>query len=355
MADIQKAIIYKGPGEFAYEERPVPEVEQGDDVKIKVYGCAVCGTDVNIFATPQKHPCKKDIIFGHEFCGEVAAVGAQVTKLKPGDKVIIDPHGPCGRCDNCLAGLPEACDEVFLGPDSGFDGQALTMGVFADGGLTNYVVLPQKCVYKVGADAKPELMGMAEPLAGCGYALEKLNVHVGDTACVLGAGPIGLMFTALLKASGCRKIIVSEPIEYRRKKALEVGATCVVNPEQEDVGKIVLAETENLGVDHCIEAVGGLIPDCIEYVRPRGKVLQYGHDELVRPEIPVGTLLKKEVEIHGGFLGKYYMRMVGQIIEDGVLPLEKILTHVIPASRYKEAIELASSYQCGKIFVSIDF
>ena len=95
--------------------------------------------------------------------------------------------------------------------------------------------------------------------------------------------------------------------------------------------------------------------DCIEYVRPRGKVLQYGHDELVRPEIPVGTLLKKEVEIHGGFLGKYYMRKVGQIIEDGVLPLEKILTHVIPASRYKEAIELASSYQCGKIFVSIDF
>ena len=355
MADMQKAIIYKGPGAFAYEERPIPEVTRCDDVKIKIYGCAVCGTDVNIFATPQKHPCKPDIIFGHEFCGEVVETGSLVTGVKPGDKVIIDPHGPCGFCDNCLAGLPEACEHVFLGPESGYEGQALTNGVFADGGLTNYVVLPEKCVYKVGRDTKPELMGMAEPLAGCGYAVEKLNVHVGDTACVLGAGPIGLMFVALLKASGCRKIIVSEPIRYRREKALEIGATRVVNPEEENVGKIVMEETENLGVDHCIEAVGGLIEECIEYVRPRGKVLQYGHDELVRPEIQVGTLLKKEVELHAGFLGKYYMRKVGQIIEAEILPLDKILTHVIPASKYQEALDLAASYQCGKIFVTIDF
>ena len=162
------------------------------------------------------------------------------------------------------------------------------------------------------------------------------------------------MFTALLKASGCRKIIVSDPVEYRRNKALEIGATKVVNPDTEDVGKVVSEETEGLGVDHCIEAVGPLIQDCIDYVRPRGKVLQYGHDELARPQIEVGTLLKKEVELHSGFLGKYYMRKVGQIIESGILPLEKILTHVIPASRYQEALDLAASYQCGKIFVSMD-
>ena len=354
MTKMQKAIIYKGPGTFAYEERPIPEIRHCDDIRIKIYGCAICGTDVNIFATPQKHPCKEDIIFGHEFCGEVEQVGSAVTNLKIGDKVIIDPHGPCGYCDNCLAGLPEACENVFIGADSQFEGQALSMGVFADGGLTRYAVLPAKFAYKVGPDTKPELMGVAEPLAGCGCALEKLNVHVGDTACVLGAGPIGLMFIALLKASGCRKIIVSDPVEYRRNKALEIGATRVVNPDTEDVGKVVSEETDGLGVDHCIEAVGPLIQDCIDYVRPRGKVLQYGHDELARPQIEVGTLLKKEVELHSGFLGKYYMRKVGQIIESGILPLEKILTHVIPASRYQEALDLAASYQCGKIFVFMD-
>ena len=108
MAKMQKAIVYKGPGHFAYEDRPIPEIKDKNDVKIRSYGCSVCGTDVNIFATPQKHPCKPDIIFGHEFCGEVAEVGEGVTNLKPGDKVVIDPHGPCGECENCLAGLPES-------------------------------------------------------------------------------------------------------------------------------------------------------------------------------------------------------------------------------------------------------
>ena len=141
MTKMQKAIIYKGPGTFAYEERPIPEIRHCDDIRIKIYGCAICGTDVNIFATPQKHPCKEDIIFGHEFCGEVEQVGSAVTNLKIGDKVIIDPHGPCGYCDNCLAGLPEACENVFIGADSQFEGQALSMGVFADGGEVRYVEL----------------------------------------------------------------------------------------------------------------------------------------------------------------------------------------------------------------------
>lgn len=120
MANTQKAIIYKEPGTFAYEDRPIPEIQHGGDVKIKIYGCSICGTDVNFFATPQKHPCKEDIIFGHEFCGEVAEVGEGVTNLKPGNKVVIDPHGPCGECENYLAGLPEACQHVS------------SRGVFAD-------------------------------------------------------------------------------------------------------------------------------------------------------------------------------------------------------------------------------
>ena len=235
MAKMQKAIVYKGPGHFAYEDRPIPEIQNKNDVKIKSYGCSICGSDINIFAVPQRHPCAPDIIFGHEFCGEVVEVGADVTNLKPGDKVVIDPHGPCGKCDNCLAGLPEACQNVSC------------CGVWTDGGLTNYVVMPAQFCYKVAPETKPELMGVAEPLAGCGCALEKLNVHVGDTACVLGAGPIGLMFIALLKANGCRKIIVSEPIEHRRELALKIGATRVVNPDTEDLVKIVKEETDGLG------------------------------------------------------------------------------------------------------------
>lgn len=342
MAKMQKAIVYKGPGHFAYEDRPIPEIQNKNDVKIKSYGCSICGSDINIFAVPQRHPCAPDIIFGHEFCGEVVEVGADVTNLKPGDKVVIDPHGPCGKCDNCLAGLPEACQNVSC------------CGVWTDGGLTNYVVMPAQFCYKVAPETKPELMGVAEPLAGCGCALEKLNVHVGDTACVLGAGPIGLMFIALLKANGCRKIIVSEPIEHRRELALKIGATRVVNPDTEDLVKIVKEETDGLGADHCVEAVASMLTDCVPLVRPHGKILQFGHDELSHPEFPVAELLKNEIEVYGGYLGKYYMRKVAQIIESGILPLDKIVTDVIPASRYQEALDLAASRQCGKVFVSMD-
>ena len=270
-------------------------------------------------------------------------VGEGVTNLKPGDKVVIDPHGPCGECDNCLAGLPEACENVSC------------CGVWMDGGLTEYVVMPKQYCYKVAPETKPELMGVAEPLAGCGCALEKLNIHVGDTACVLGAGPIGLMFVALLKANGCRKIIVSEPIAYRRDLAMKIGATRVVNPEEEDLRAIVKEETDGLGADVAVEAVASMMADCVYLVRPHGKILQFGHDELSRPEFPVAELLKNEIEVYGGYLGKYYMRKVAKIIESGILPLDQIVTHVIPASRYQEALDLAASRQCGKVFVAIDF
>lgn len=157
-----------------------------------------------------------------------------------------------------------------------------------------------------------------------------------------------------LKANGCRKIIVSEPIEHRRELALKIGATRVVNPDTEDLVKIVKEETDGLGADHCVEAVASMLADCVPLVRPHGKILQFGHDELSHPEFPVAELLKNEIEVYGGYLGKYYMRKVAQIIESGILPLDKIVTDVIPASRYQEALDLAASRQCGKVFVSMD-
>ena len=94
-----QSIIYKGPGKFAIEDRPKPIIKKADDVMIKVLGVCICGTDINIFATTKKHPSRPGIIFGHEFCVQVVEVGEAVTSLKPGDKVIVDPHGPCGYCD----------------------------------------------------------------------------------------------------------------------------------------------------------------------------------------------------------------------------------------------------------------
>ncbi|MDL2234712.1 alcohol dehydrogenase catalytic domain-containing protein [Christensenellaceae bacterium OttesenSCG-928-L17] len=345
-----KAIIFKSPGVYAYEERPKPEIKKPDDILLKILGVGICGTDLHILMNPPMHPAQPDIIFGHEFCGQVEAVGSAVTGLRPGDKVIVDPHPPCGYCDNCRSNRPEMCENLFLHGE-GIEGQAATRGIFQDGGLTDYAVIPAGSAYKIHPDTPFQHMALAEPLSCTGYGIEKLKMQAGETVCILGAGPIGQLFVALAKANGATKIIVSEPHQYRREKALRCGATRVVDPTKENLKKVCLEETGGLGVDHCIEAVGQFLMTAIDMVRTGGKVLMFGHDETAAPPIKLGELVKKEVEVHGCFLGKYYFEKAARIIESGILPLDEIATHVLPLSRYEEGLELLRNGQALKVIM----
>ncbi|MDL2259206.1 alcohol dehydrogenase catalytic domain-containing protein [Eubacteriales bacterium OttesenSCG-928-K08] len=345
-----KAIIFKRPGEFAYEERPIPEIKNPTDIRLKILGVGICGTDLHILMDPPMHPAEPGIIFGHEFCGQVESVGSAVVNLKPGDKVIVDPHPPCGYCDNCRSNRPEMCENLFLHGE-GIEGQAATRGIFKDGGLTSYAVIPAGSAYKIAQDTPFARMALAEPLSCTGYGIEKLKIQAGETVCILGAGPIGQLFTALAKANGATKVIVSEPHQYRREKALECGATRVVDPTKEDLKAICLEETNGIGVDHCIEAVGQFLMTAIDMVRTGGKVLMFGHDESAAPPIKLGELVKKEVEVHGCFLGKYYFEKVARIIESNILPLDVIASHVLPLSKYQEGLDLLRAGKALKVIM----
>ena len=345
-----KAIIFKKPGEYAFEDRPIPEIKDPGDIRIKILGVGICGTDLHILMDPPLHPAEPEIVFGHEFCGQVESVGSDVTNLKPGDKVIVDPHPPCGYCDNCRSNRQEMCLNLFLHGE-GIEGQAATRGIFLDGGLTSYAVIPAGSAYKIAQDTPFQRMALGEPLSCVGYGIEKLNIQAGETVCVIGAGPIGQLFVALAKANGATKIIVSEPHKYRREKALLFGATRIVDPTTEDLIAICKEETGGLGVDHCIEAVGQLLMTAIDAVRTCGKVLMFGHDESVAPPIKLGELVKKEVEVHGCFLGKYYYEKAARIIESNILPLDELVTHTLPLDRYQEGLDLLSAGQALKIVI----
>lgn len=346
-----KAIIFKKPGVFAYEERPKPEIRNGNDIIIKVLGVGICGTDLHILTDPPMHPAKPDIIFGHEFCGQIVETGADVRGLVPGDKVIVDPHPPCGCCDNCRSDRPEMCTTLYCQQGTPFFEHGETRGLFRDGGLASYARIPAHSAYKVAPDTPYELMALAEPLSCVGYAIEKLNIQAGETVCILGAGPMGLLFAAMAKANGATKIIVSEPHEYRREKALTCGATRTVNPSKEDLRRVCLEETDGLGVDHCIEAVGQLLSTAIDVIRPNGKVLMFGHDETAHPEIRLAEIVRKEVQIYGGFLGKYYFEKTARIIESGILPLEQVVSHVLPLSEYQKGLDLLRTGQALKVVI----
>ena len=112
-----------------------------------------------------------------------------------------------------------------------------------------------------------------------------------------------------------------------------------------------MEETGDIGVDHCIEAVGAEIVTAINVIRNEGKILQFGHDETARPEIPLAKILKKEIELFGGFLGKYYFEKTARIIENGNLPLNEIVTNTFPLSKFQDALNLLRRREGIKVII----
>jgi threonine 3-dehydrogenase len=237
--------------------------------------------------------------------------------------------------------LYESCSE---------EGHPDTIGIFSPGAFAEFVVVPRQSLYRVSPTVPMKIAALAEPLTCVINASQKLSVKPGDYVVILGAGPIGLLFTMMMRANGASKIIVSEPSEYRRTAALDCGADIVVDPSKEDLMSVVKVEM-GTGADVCIEAVGPLLPNAIEIVRAGGKVLQFGHDETVTPQIPVGALLKKEIEVHGAFIGKLSFEKTVRIMESGKLPLEKIVSHVIPMTEIHNGIDILRRGEGLKIVV----
>jgi threonine dehydrogenase-like Zn-dependent dehydrogenase len=307
----------------------------------------ICGTDLHILQVPPAHPAKQDIILGHEFTGEIVELGDGITDFSQGESVLIDPHPGCGVCAACKRGEPDRCIPLFQGA---VPGHCATIGIFSDGGMTDYAVLPRQSLYKVSPRVPSHIAALAEPLSCVINAFDKLSMRPGESVVVLGAGPIGLLFTSLFKAAGAAKLIISEPSEYRRKAALDCGATAVVDPQEEDLSKVLARELPD-GPQIVVEAVGPLLPLAIELVGGHGRVLQFGHDETVEPAVPVGTMLKKEVVIYGAFIGRHSFERTAAIMESGILPLERIVSHRLPLKRIHEGIELLRKGQAIKIIL----
>lgn len=339
------AAVFEGNGKLTLMDRPRPSVQGPTDVLLKVRGVGICGTDLHILQVPPAHPAKVGAILGHEFAGQVEELGRQVAGLQPGDSVLVDPHPGCGRCESCRAGHPDRCIPLFNGAAPG---HCATIGIFSDGAMSSRVVVPAHALYRVDPSVPAHIAALAEPLACVLSAFDKLGAQPGQTAVVLGAGPIGLLFTGLFKAGGAAKILVSEVSAYRRGVAVDCGATRVVDPRAENISEAVWREIPG-GADFVVEAVGPLLPEAIELVRAGGKILQFGHDELARPAIPVAELLRKEITIHGAFIGKFSFHRLPGILESGKLPLEKIVSHRLPLSEVHEGLQLLRKGQAVKV------
>jgi (R,R)-butanediol dehydrogenase/meso-butanediol dehydrogenase/diacetyl reductase len=249
-----KAALWYGKHDVRVEQVEEPKVAPGS-VKVKVKWCGICGSDLHeylngpIFIPVGKpHPLSgkaAPVILGHEFSGEVVELGAGAAKLKVGDRVVVEPIVACGTCPACREGKYNLCSSL------GFHGLCGTGGGFAE-----YTVFPEKYVHKIPDSVSYEKAALVEPLTVALHSVRKAGFKLGDTALVLGSGPIGLATIECLKAAGAGLIVALQRKSVRQEYARRSGADYVLDPNEVDVAAEIKKLTGGLGVDAAFETTG---------------------------------------------------------------------------------------------------
>ncbi|WP_251859598.1 2,3-butanediol dehydrogenase [Clostridium sp. Marseille-Q2269] len=252
-----KAALWYEKKDVRVEEIEEPKIIKGS-VKIKVKWCGICGSDLHEYLggpifipVGEPHPLSgttAPVVLGHEFSGEIVEVGERVTKFKIGDRVIVEPIVACGKCPACMEGKYNLCSSL------GFHGLC-----GSGGGLAEYTVFPEEFVHKIPDEMSYEDAALVEPMAVGLHSVRISNFNAGDTALVLGAGPIGLATIECLKAAGARLIVVLQRKSIRQKYAKRAGADVVLDPNEVNIPEEVKKLTGGLGIDKAFETTGAKI------------------------------------------------------------------------------------------------
>ena len=333
-----RAAVYRGKGIVVVETVPVPAIGAGE-VLIRVAACGICGTDLKkiehgFVAAPQ--------IFGHEVSGTVVAVGAGVAKWKLGDRVMSFHHVPCGACFYCDRRLYSQCPGYKkVGLTAGFDPNG--------GGFAQYVrALPwvaERGMVAIPDDISFDEASFIEPVNTCIKAVEKARVAAGETAVVMGLGPIGLLLAMLSKLEGAT-VIGSDPMPERRAKSASLGIDLAVDPREGRLTEEIRSRTEGRGADVVLVAVPvpGALTDALGLVRPGGRVLLFAqNDPLMKIEFPAAAVGVEEKEI----LGSYSAAIdrageAARLIFTHHLPVNKLISHRFSLEEMDKALQLAA-------------
>lgn len=337
-----KAVILKEVGEFAIVDKPIPQITDPENILIRIEASSICGSDVHIFANPPGIPAVKGTTIGHEMVGCVEAVGDAVTDFKPGDRLVLDNNVPCGHCYHCKTGHPNMCQNMS------------TIGVDRDGAFAEYAVVPARMAVKISPALPTETAIFAEPLNCVMGAMDKLRLLPGENVLIMGAGPIGLYFTKLLALNGAGKIFVSEVSPFRAQYARDCGATRVINPKEEDLTQIILQETNGIGVDAAVDAVGVLLPGCIDAVKCNGRILLFGNNSSVNETICQADITRKELTVMGSYVGPHTLPATVNLLESGRLDLNHLITHRITLSQFAEGMEAMRRGEAIEVVITSD-
>jgi L-iditol 2-dehydrogenase len=260
--ETMKALVFHAPGNMVLQDCPVPQIAP-DEALVKVRFAGVCGTDSRIYKGTKKIDAPR--ITGHEFAGDVVALGSAVGGFSVGDRVTAYPMIACGTCYVCRSGRTNIC------------ANRITLGYELDGGFATFVKIPAAAIAKGNLIRLPDGVSYeegaaSEPLTAAYNGIRRSNLMPGQTVLIVGAGPIGLFHTQLGKAEGAGLVVVSEPQAEKRALAKELGADAVIDPSTENVQKRVKELTDGIGMDIVLADVGvpKVVEEAVEYLRKGG-------------------------------------------------------------------------------------
>ena len=329
-----KALVYGGPGRRSWESVPDPSIVEPTDAIVRIDSATICGTDLHILKgdVPEVTPGR---ILGHEAVGTVVEVGAAVTTIAPGDRVLVSCITACGRCRFCKEGHYGLCT----------GGGGWIFGHLIDGLQAELARVPfaDTSVYKVPSGLSDEQVLFLADILPTAYEVGVLNgrVEPGDTVAIVGAGPIGLaaIMTAKLHTPG--RIVAIDLAGARLEKALEFGADVAIDDGREDAVAKMMELTGGLGADVAIEAVG--VPEtfelCTELIRPGGRVANvgvHGHSATLHLE----KLWIRDVVITTGLVDTSTTPKLLKLIEGGRLDPTPFATHRFALGQTEEAYDV---------------
>lgn len=294
-----------------------------DDVQVRVTLAGLCGTDYRIWTGDR--PVRYPLVMGHEFVGRVDAIGPSVTRVKSGDRIVVEPNYSCGHCPLCREGNRNLCLS------------RTAIGIDVDGCFAEIVHVPSACCWPVPGDLPDDLAVITEPLAVVVRAVNRGAAKPGETAAVVGAGTLGLLALQVLRARGARVLVVSRT-ERRLALARELGAevASVVAARPLDVLAGEFSGRE--GVDLVIETAGTAeaVVHAVSLVRPGGRVVLTG-----LPHKPTSlsffSVVRREITITGSMIYQDEFPKALALVERGAVRGRGLITHRFPLDRINEA------------------
>jgi len=339
-----RAVMFLEPKRLEIREVPIPDMND-DEILVKIRAATTCGTDLKTYNRGY-HLLKPPCIFGHEFSGDVAAVGRNVSRFKPGMRVVAHNSAPCQVCFYCKNDQQNLCENP----------------VFNFGSYAEYITVPAPIVrlntYEIPDHISYPQMAIMEPFSTVVHGQRVIHIRPGEHVAIIGTGPIGLLHLQMALKSGASRVVAVDLSEKRLSFAKQIGATVTVNPENQDPVEAIKDLTSGRGVDVAIECTGKQIGwlTAARVVRKGGRVLWFGGMQKdVSIELDAYFIHYGELSLHGVFhatpldvLRSY------ELITSGVIDTRVLLSGELPLEKVEEGLKMMEKGEAVKMVIRPD-